>query len=173
MVEKEAAREKEAEVSQIHFYETMMKDVKDRNERLAKGKKLLKGNKIPFQQGRQGLLRTYCHDSMKDLALEKWAIFVHEIRTHSGKHKHQGGLTLFVLNGKGYTVVDGVRYDWGAGDLICLPVKAGGVEHQHFNLENRPSRWLAFINNYLQEMVGRFVEQRETAPDWKGQGLSK
>ncbi len=171
MVEKENLREKEAEVSQLHFYETMMKDVKERNERLAKGKRLLKGKLQPFQQGRQGLIRTYCHDSMKDLAADKWAIFVHEIKTHSGKHRHQGGLTIFVLSGKGYTVVDGVRHDWDPGDLICLPIKKGGVEHQHFNLQNKPSRWLALINNRMQEQIGRFVEQRETAPDWSGQGF--
>ncbi len=171
MVERETLREKESEVNQLHFYETMMKEVKERNERLAHGKRVIKGKLQPFQQGRQGNIRTYCHDSMKDLALDKWAIFVHEIKTHSGKHAHQGGLNIFVLDGKGYTTVDGVRYDWGAGDLICLPIKKGGVEHQHFNLEGKPSRWLALINNRMIELIGRFVEQRETAPDWSGQGF--
>ena len=172
MVEKVAQREKEADVSQMHFYETMMKEVKERNESLAKGRKVIKGKSIPFQQGRQGFLRTYCHDSMKDLALDKWAIFVHEVRTQSGKHRHQGGLNLFVLNGKGYTTVDGVRHDWEVGDLICLPIKKGGVEHQHFNLEGKPSRWLAFINNRMIEQIGRFIEQKETASDWTGQGFA-
>lgn len=173
MVEKVAQREKEAEIGQIHFYETMMKETKERNERLAKGRRLLKGKNIPFQQGRQGFLRTYCHDSIKDVAVDKWSIFVHEIRSHSGKHRHQGGLTIFVLSGKGYTVVDGVRHDWEPGDLICLPVKKGGVEHQHFNAQEKPSRWLAFINNHIQEMIGRFVEQRETSAEWQKQNQPK
>lgn len=172
-MEKLAQREKEVEPGQIHYYEDMMREVKERNERLAKGKRLIKGKSLPFQVGRQGILRHYCHDSMRDLAIEKFTIFVHEIRTHSGKHRHQGGLTLFVLKGKGYTVIDGVRHDWGGGDLICLPVKKGGVEHQHFNIDNRPSHWLAFINHHIQELVGRFVEQKEVSPIWKGEGLPK
>lgn len=172
-MEKLAQREKEAEPAQIHYYEDMMRDVKERNERLAKGKRIIKGNSLPFQVGRQGILRHYCHDSMTDLAVEKWAIFVHEIRSHSGKHRHQGGLTIFVLKGKGYTVIDGVRNDWTEGDLICLPVKRGGVEHQHFNIDDRPSRWLAFVNHHIQELIGRFVQQKEVSPTWKGEGLSK
>mgnify|MGYP001590874605 CR=1 FL=1 len=170
MVEKLSLREKEVEAGQVHVYETMMREVKARNERLAKGRKVVSGKSLPFQIGRQGTIRHYLSDSIKDTAVDKWSIFVHEIKTHSGKHRHQGGLNIFVLKGKGYTTVDGVRHDWDAGDLICLPVKKGGVEHQHFNLEGKPSRWLAFINNHIIEMLGRFVEQRETSPDWKGQG---
>lgn len=171
MVEKENLREKEAEVSQLHFYETMMKDVKERNERLAKGKRLLKGKLQPFQQGRQGLIRTYCHDSMKDLAADKWAIFVHEIKTHSGKHRHQGGLTIFVLSGKGYTVVDGVRHDWDPGDLICLPIKKGGVEHQHFNLApGSDCRWIAFSYMPFFDHVASEFTQTEVSPLFKAGG---
>lgn len=169
MVEKLAQKEKEAEAKQEQVYEIMMREVKERNERLAKGRKVVKGKSIPFQMNRQGIIRHYLSDSIKDTALDKWAIFVHEVRTHSGRHKHPGGLNIFVLDGKGYTVIDGVRFDWGTGDLICLPIKSGGVEHQHFNLEDKPSRWLALINNHIIEMLGRFMEQKETSPYWKGQ----
>jgi gentisate 1,2-dioxygenase len=96
-------------------------------------------------------------------------MFVHEIRTHSGRHTHQGGLALFVLQGKGYTTVDGVPHEWEEGDLILLPIKPGGVEHQHFNTDpSRPSRWLALAPWNLMECMGRKVEQKATHPDWKG-----
>ena len=58
-------------------------------------------------------------------------------------------------------MVDGVRYDWSEGDLILLAFKKGGVEHQHFNMDNRPSRWLAFSSIALGDMVGMFMEQKE------------
>lgn len=173
MVEKSAQKERETEASQHLVYEIMMKEVKERNERLKNGRKVIKGKTLPFQVHRQGIVRHYCSDSIKDTAVNKWSIFCHEIRTHSGKHKHQGGLTIFVLNGKGYTMVDDTRYDWGVGDLICLPIKKGGVEHQHFNLENKPSRWIAFVNNHIQEMIGRFMEQKEVSPFWQEQGSPK
>ena len=36
-----------------------------------------------------------------DVPLQDWRIFVHDIKTHSGKHCHQGGLVIYVLESKG------------------------------------------------------------------------
>lgn len=166
MVEKEAVREKEARPADINYYEANINLSKERTRRMAEGRKVIRGSALPWEQGRQGLARWYCHDLITGTANDRWTIFVHEIKTHSGKHIHQGGLTIFVLKGKGYTTVDGSRFEWEAGDLICLPVKKGGVEHQHFNLDGRPSRWLALINYRLIEFVGRFMEQKAESPDW-------
>ncbi len=166
MIEKESSREREAGTSQINYYEASMKISKERTKRMVAGKKVIKGSAIPWEQGRQGLARWYCHDLITGTSNDRWTIFVHEIRTHSGKHTHQGGIPIFVLKGEGYTTVDGARFDWQAGDLICLPIKKGGVEHQHFNLDGKPSRWLALINYRLLEFVGRFMEQKIESPDW-------
>src|SRR5690242_9499378 len=82
----------------------------------------------------KGRLRFYiARSSDTGSALNQWLVFQHDIHTHSGKHRHQGGLAIFVLEGEGYTEVDGVRIDWEAGDLILLPIKPDGCEHQHFN----------------------------------------
>lgn len=166
MVEKEASREKEAEVPQLNYYEANMVNIKETNRRMARGRRVIKGNAMPWEQGRQGLVRWYLNDIITDTANDRWTMFVHEIKVHSGKHVHQGGLTIFVLNGKGYTTVDDVRFDWSSGDLICLPIKKGGVVHQHFNLDGKPSRWLAIINNRMIEFAGRFIEQKAESPDW-------
>src|ERR1700719_2851203 len=72
--------------------------------------------------------------TFKDTPLQHWRVFIHDIRTRSGKHRHQGGLVIYVLEGRGYSVVDGERKDWEKGDLVLLPMKPGGVVHQHFNL---------------------------------------
>lgn len=167
MVEKEAIREKEAEIG-FNSYEDALKRSKERKEQARKGVKVLKGKEIAFQVVRQGVLRHYHTESNTGHALETMRLFVHEIRSHSGRHVHQGGFNLFVLKGKGYTVVDGVRFDWSEGDLILLPFKKGGVEHQHFNLDNRPSRWLAFSSIPMGEMVGMFMEQKENYQGFKG-----
>ncbi len=82
-----------------------------------------------------------------DHALRDWQVFTQDLQQHTGKHKHSGGgVAIFVLEGKGYTIVDGERYDWQEGDLILLPGRVGGVEHQHFNLEpGKSCKWCAFI----------------------------
>lgn len=166
MVEKEAVKEKEAESPSLNYYEENMARIKEHNRLMAHGRRVIKGSAIPWEQSRQGLVRWYLNDIIKDTANDRWTMFVHEIKVHSGKHVHQGGLTIFVLKGKGYTTVDDVRFDWDAGDLICLPIKRGGVVHQHFNLDGKPSRWLALINNRIIEFAGRFMEQKIESPDW-------
>jgi len=78
---------------------------------------------------------------------------------------------IFVLEGRGYSLVEGERFDWEAGDLLLLPMKPGGVAHQHFNLESdKPSRWLAFISNAFREHTGYEIVQIEESPDWKTPG---
>lgn len=75
-----------------------------------------------------------------------------------------------VLEGKGYTVVDGIRYDWEKDDLILLPVKPNGCEHQHFNADpsGKAAEWMAFIFNPYFEALGAPLEQKAESPDWKG-----
>lgn len=169
MVEKEAQKEIEAEqiVPIDPDYIEPIKRAKQQTETARTGKKLIKGKSIPFTVNPMAIRRSYSSDYMKGLTNNNWILFVHEIRTHSGRHTHQGGLTLFVLKGKGYTVVDGRRFDWQEGDLICLPIKKGGVEHQHFNVDNRPSRWLAFILDPYHKLLGRQYDMKEDNPFWR------
>ena len=101
------------------------------------------------------------------LAVTGWRIFINQIKKHGGKHIHQGGLPLFVLEGKGYTIVDGVRYDWEKGDLILLPIKRDGCEHQHFNEDpDVPAKRVAFIFKPLRDPAGVKFVQVEEHPDW-------
>src|SRR4051812_37787081 len=38
-----------------------------------------------------------------------------------GLHRHASEAIMMCLAGKGYTIVDGVRHDWEAGDCIVMP----------------------------------------------------
>ena len=169
MTEREAMREREAEAKGVNLYEEIFKVREEEDERIANARVVIKGNEIPWEHGRQAILRWYTHPRIKDTALTTMWMFVHDIRSHSGRHRHQGGLALFVLEGKGYTTVDGVRHDWEKGDLILLPIKEDGVEHQHFNLDpDKPSRWLALAPLPLWDQLGWELTQVDTHPDWKG-----
>jgi quercetin dioxygenase-like cupin family protein len=123
----------------------------------------------PEEMTRQGRLRYYLNrNTLQDTVLKDWNIFTHELRTRSGKHRHQGGLVIYVIDGKGYTIVEGQRQDWQSGDLILLPIRPGGVEHQHFNLNNdAPSRWMAYIYKPFHDEVAHGMEQREESPEYE------
>jgi len=46
------------------------------------------------------------------------------------KHGHMNSAVFYILDGKGYDVHDGVRYDWEAGD-VCIVENA--CVHRHYN----------------------------------------
>ena len=46
------------------------------------------------------------------------------------KHRHPGEAILYIVDGEGYSVIDGKRYDWKTGDAVIVHQY---VWHQHFN----------------------------------------
>jgi gentisate 1,2-dioxygenase len=65
-------------------------------------------------------------------------------------------------------VVDGERIDWAKGDLVLLPLREKGVEHQHFNSNpEKPALWMAFIRRSLQDYVASEMTQTEVSPEYK------
>lgn len=167
MVERERIREKEADAQLTTHYDESIRRYQKLKEEARTGLKVVKGKSLPFRASRQGVLKFYSLKQKEGLCMKNMSMFVHEIRQHSGQHRHQGGVNIFVLNGQGYTMVDGKRFDWKGGDLILLPFKKGGCVHQHFNLNDKPSRWLAVVSHPVGEMVGGMMEQRANQPEWK------
>ncbi|HLC26965.1 MAG TPA: cupin domain-containing protein [bacterium] len=151
------------------LYDQLCQYFRDMLHRAENGKVHLKAKEIPWERNRHALLRYYLHPLIKDTCLPTMQVFENVISQHGGMHRHQGGVVIFVMEGRGYSLVDGQRYDWEAGDLLLLPMKPGGVDHQHFNLEpDKPSRWLAFISNSFREHTGYEIVQVQESPEWKG-----
>ena len=66
---------------------------------------------------------------------------------------------FYILDGKGYEIHDGVRYDWKAGDIAIVP---NNCVHQHFNAsDTEPARALViktkpmfmFMNMLFQKQL--------------------
>lgn len=159
---------KRGQEPQETLYDVGVKALADLMRSKAEGKVIIKGKDVSYEQNRQGVIKYLLHRTQWDkVGVPGWHIFIHRIQVHSGKHVHQGGLSIFVLDGEGYTMVDGVKYDWEAGDLIVLPLKPGGVEHQHFNKNpNKPAEWMAFIYLHMLDVVNMGVTQKAEHPDW-------
>ncbi|HZP27259.1 MAG TPA: cupin domain-containing protein [Dehalococcoidia bacterium] len=168
MRDPEALRERETEPQVSHYDETMKRQAELR-EKLGNSPVVLKPREIDnSRQGKlQNILRPEDMENGK-ACVGNWAIFTHEIRTTadgittSGQHRHQGGLGLFAVEGEGYTVVDGQRFDWKAGDFIMLPIKPNGCVHQHFSRNpDKPAKWLAMIYMPYMLWTGMAFEQRK------------
>ncbi|MBI4332592.1 MAG: cupin domain-containing protein [Chloroflexi bacterium] len=167
MVERITERKTEPEPAELIHFE-IRRIEREAIERKIHGKVVIKGREVPWEQNNQGLLQYLLWERIwGEVGTPGWKLFVQNIKKHSGRHTHQGGLAIFVLEGKGYSVVDGVRYDWEDGDLIVLPVKRDGCEHQHFNLDpNASSYWLAFIYMPMWDQVQVKYVQNAEHPDW-------
>ncbi len=65
----------------------------------------------------------------------------------------------YIVSGQGYSLIEGRRYDWETGDVLCNPVFSW---HQYFNTGDRPVRFLVHHNRPLMENLGFIhVEQGE------------
>jgi quercetin dioxygenase-like cupin family protein len=96
--------------------------------------KLLKGNEAVIQRSEhKGDWKVGLVDRFIGFDNKVMAMYVHQLppSCHTETHKH-GWATVFVLSGHGYSIVDGERHDWSAGDMINVPA---GAWHQHFNTD--------------------------------------
>lgn len=136
-------------------YESMLRWRAEWLEKQLTGKLLVKASDRDFEASRQALLKRYVtFEFTPEVASVNWSVFLNDVKEHSGRHRHQGGLVLFVIEGSGRTEIDGASYKWRRGDLITLPVRPGGVEHQHFNDDaGKDCRWVAFYYKPFEDWV--------------------
>jgi len=105
---------------------------------------------------------------LKDRVLQDWVVFEEQVPGESAKHTHQGGLIIFIKEGNGFSIVDGNRVDYSAGDVLVLPITPGGVEHQHFSIEGEvPFRFVAFINEGIFKWAGTNMVQQTLHEGWE------
>lgn len=169
MAERTRTRTADRGTESERTYDKMLAYYRERVERNATGPVVIHKKDRQVELSRQGRIRYYLnHQIHKDTPLQQWLVFSHELRTRSGKHRHQGGLVIYVIEGRGYSIVDGERWEWEAGDLMLLPLREEGVEHQHFNLDEKPSTWIAFIHSPISEHLAHEMTQMEDSPEFKG-----
>ena len=116
----------------------------------------------------QGKLKWLVHPLMELATKRKW-IYFHEIPegSRSGRHRHVSEELILVLEGRGYDIHDGERWDWEQGDLICIPAM---TEHQHFNLGQSRALLLNSMPSIYTYLGLGGIEQLEEAPEYTEKG---
>jgi quercetin dioxygenase-like cupin family protein len=72
------------------------------------------------------------------------------VSSHTGKHAH-GEEGIYIVEGEGCSIVNGVRYDWKKGSVVWVPF---GAEHQHFNTGDETVRYASFTCLNLEQFAG-------------------
>jgi quercetin dioxygenase-like cupin family protein len=133
-----------------------------------------KGTEIKFRDGPQTYSRHYVEP--KDGISQLFHLHMEEYAPggRSQKHGHVNEAAFYILDGEGYEVHDGVRYDWKAGDIAIVH---NNCVHQHFNAsKTQPARALVlktkpmymFMNMLFQQQV----EPRPSEPAPGAEGFA-
>lgn len=69
-------------------------------------------------------------------------------------HRHSWDAIMFVTDGRGWTEVNGRRYDWRAWDTVYLPAWAW---HRHGNEGDSTASYVTFGSEPLAELVGMAI----------------
>ena len=135
---------------------------------------LIKGRDLPWENNRQGKMKWFLHPALDNTSIRSMIVFEQEIPPggRSGAQKTPGGSVLYILEGRGYTLLDGERHDWQAEDLVNIPIRAEGVVVQHVNADpRRPVRFVSADLNLVDILGvdrGAELEQIEAAPNDDG-----
>lgn len=85
----------------------------------------------------------------------------------TGKHRHASEAVMLCVDGEGYSVIDGRRFDWAKGDVFVVPSASW---HQHFNRsDTHTATYFAVTNWPLTAAIG-LSYQDYTEPDERGNG---
>ena len=123
----------------------------------------------PWEWTPQGRLKWFTHPHIDSSARRVW-LYMQEIPlgSRSGKHRHITEEQIFIINGRGYDIHDGERWNWQKGDLINIPAM---VEHQHFNTDtDNPVLFLSSMPSMCADLGLGGIEQLEEAPEYGEKG---
>lgn len=92
--------------------------------------------------------------------------FIREIppgKHTSFTHRHNMEALIYIIQGRGYDIIEGKRYDWKAGDTVTEPPWAW---HQHFCTSKEPVRFFAVTTIPFLSSLGLLVfgERSERKP---------
>lgn len=145
----------------------------DQRERQKGALQVIRGDRLPQEKNPLGLVKWYLHPKIKDTVLSTLLFFEQEIPpgSRSGRLQSQGGQVIFIVEGKGHTTIDGVRFPWETGDVINLPLRRDGLIVQHFNDDPQKAARFVYAEPNWFECTGvdRGVgfELLEPAPEYR------
>lgn len=171
--EKPDASERMKKLAERNLWDEFLAMRDRQREHRKSGLQVIKRSQLPQELNRQGLMRWYLHPAIDDTILKTEMIFEQEIPpgSRSGRIKFQGEQVIYVIEGRGHTLIDGVKHPWKAGDVINLPLRRDGIVVQHFNDDaEKPVRFIAAEPNFFECTGvdrGSGFEQLQDAPEYR------
>lgn len=167
------ASDRKDRMAKTNYWDELLALRDRQREQRKNGLQVIKESELPLENNRQGLMRWYMHPSITDTVLTTLCFFEQEIPpgSRSGKLKWQGGQVILILEGRGYTSIDGVKHYWEAGDILNMPCRSDGIVVQHVNTDpETTAKFVAAEPNWFHCVGvdrGCGFEQLEDSPDYR------
>jgi len=171
--EQNVTSERTAALASKNFWNELMALRDQQRERRKSAVQVVRLSELPLENNEQGLMRWYLNPAITDTVLSTLSIYRQEIPpgSRSGRLKFQGAQILYIVAGRGHTMLDGVKHNWEAGDVVSLPCKRDGIVVQHFNDDAaQPAAFLAVEPNLFAVTGvdrGCGFHQLEQSPDYQ------
>jgi hypothetical protein len=153
------------------LFDNTLRDAGAERARRLAGQNLLTRDGATLETNSMGIMRWYLHPDLDGPSTK--SLYCHELEipvgSKTGRLQCQGGVLHYVLEGEGYTDLDGVQHEWCAGDVIAIPIKELGVSYQHFNTGADSVRMLVVRPNFdsaLGPEAGVEMKMLEESPDF-------
>ena len=165
--------ERTAKLASHNFWSELIALRDRQREQRKSAVQVVRLSELPLENNEQGLMRWYLHPSIIDTVLSTLSIYRQEIPpgSRSGRLKFQGGQVLFIVEGRGHTMLDGVKHTWEAGAVVNLPCKRDGIVVQHFNDDAQQTAVFMAVepNLFAATSVDRGcgLHQLEQSPDFR------
>ncbi len=92
---------------------------------------------------------------IRDVTLPMRTMNIHISEIEPGQktraHKHHNEAIVYIMQGKGYSLVQGEKYEWEAGDFLYIPVFNW---HQHFNTGEENVYFMGITNKRMLDWLG-------------------
>lgn len=134
---------------------------------------VVRHDELPQENNEMGLMKWYLHPGIRDTVISSLLFYEQEIPPggRSGRLKFQGGQVMLILEGRGHTLVDGVKHPWETDDVLNLPLRRDGIIVQHVNDDpDKPARFVACEPNLMECTSvdrGSGFELLNPSPDFK------
>jgi gentisate 1,2-dioxygenase len=130
----------------------------------------IRGDDVPWEDNRQGRMQWYMHPALDNAVIRSMMVFRQEIPPggRTGAQRSPGGQVMYIIQGRGYSLLDGERHNWEAEDVVNIPIRSDGVVLQHFNTDDEEPALFICADLNLGDLLGvdrgSAFEQLEDAP---------
>jgi len=149
-------------------YEKLQQLGRESAQRARSGPPIIRASDLVWETSHHGKTAHISEPATLGSNVQTMMMFIEELAPggKNGRHRHFSEALVYILEGRGYSVIDGVQYDWQKGDVLAVPMMAW---HQHFNADpDQPVRFLACTNQPLLRSMGLFQMEDDERQEGDG-----